>query len=59
MGANRTQALSVTVFLAAFTCIACGMAMGGSLVLILLGVVLLGVSFAASLKAKPWEHMEE
>ena len=59
MGANRTQALSVSVFLAAFVFIACGMALGGSLMLILLGVGLLGVSFAASLKAKPWEHMEE
>ena len=58
MGANRTQAVGVTSFLAAFVFIAAGMAAGGNLLLILLGLVLLGISFAVFLKAKPWEHEE-
>ena len=58
MGANTTQALGVSVFLIAFVLISAGMAMGGSLVLILLGLVLLAVSMGILLKAKPWEHME-
>ena len=58
MGANRTQAVGVSGFLAAFVVIAAGMAAGGSLSLILLGLVLLGGAFALFLRAKPWEHEE-
>ena len=58
MGANTTQALGVSVFLIAFVLISAGMAMGGSLVLILLGLVLLAVSMGILLKAKPLEHLE-
>jgi hypothetical protein len=58
MGANRTQAVAVASFLAAFVLIAGGMAAGGNLWLILFGLVLLGVSCAVFLRAKPWEHEE-
>ncbi len=59
MGANRTQALGVAVFLLAFVIIAAGMALGGSLPLILIGLGLLAVSFGFSLRAKPWEQVED
>lgn len=58
MGANPTQALGVSVFLISFVFIAAGMAAGGNLLLILLGLVLIGVSLGISLKAKPWEHQD-
>ncbi len=58
MGANRTQAVGVSLFFAAFVLIAAGMAAGGSVLIILLGLVLLAVSFALFVKAKPWEHEE-
>ncbi len=58
MGSNSTQALGVTIFLASFVLIAAGMAMGGSVFLILAGLVLLGISMAVFLKAKPLEHEE-
>ena len=48
MGAHRTQAVGVSLFLAAFVLIAAGLAAGGNLPLILLGLVLLGVSFAVA-----------
>lgn len=59
MGANKTQALGVTVFLTAFVIVAAGMATGGNVLLILLGLALLGMSFVPFLRAKPWEHMED
>ena len=58
MGTNRTQAVGVSLFLVAFVLIAAGMAAGGSLLPLLLGLVLLGISSALFLKAKPWEHEE-
>lgn len=58
MGSNSTQALGVTIFLASFVLIAAGMAMGGRVFLILAGLVLLGISMAVFLKAKPLEHEE-
>jgi hypothetical protein len=58
MGANPTQALGLAVFLISFVIISAALAMGGSLLLILLGIVLLGVAFGILLKAKPWEHIE-
>ncbi len=59
MGANRTQAISVSQFFAGFVLVAAGMASGGSLPLMLPGLTLVGVSFALALKAKPWEHEED
>ncbi len=58
MGANPTQALGLAVFLISFVIISVGLALGGSLLLILLGIVMLGVSLGILLKAKPWEHLE-
>ena len=58
MGANPTQALAFLVFLLAFVMIAAGLFTGGSVVLLLLGLLLLGVSAAIYLKAKPLEHLE-
>ena len=58
MGANSTQALGLAVFLIAFVIISAALAMGGSLPLIVLGIVLMAVSFGILLKAKPWEHLE-
>lgn len=57
MGSNPTQAVGITVFLVAFTLIAAGLAMG-SILLLLPGLVLLGVSCGVFLKCKPWEHAE-
>lgn len=57
MGANSTQAIGLTAFLAAFTLIAAGIAAGGILVS-LVGVVLLAVSFGVFRKARPWEQAE-
>lgn len=56
MGTNNTQALGVSVFLLAFVMIALGMSLGGSLPLLLGGVVLLGISGVVFLRAKPWEE---
>ncbi len=58
MGTNSTQAFGVALFLVAFTLIAAGMAMGGSLLLILPGLVLLAISGAVLLRAKSLEHEE-
>lgn len=58
MGTNSTQAFGVTFFLAAFTLIAAGMAMGGSLLLILSGLALLVISGAVLRRAKSLEHEE-
>ena len=58
MGTNSTQAFGVALFLAAFTLIAAGMPMGGSLLLILPGLVLLGISGAVLLRAKRLEGEE-
>ena len=58
MGSNSTQAQGVALFLAAFVCIAAGLAEDISYLLVLLGLVLLGASCAVFLKCKPWEHKE-
>ena len=58
MGANPTQAVGITLFLIAFVLLAGAMAGGG--ILYLLGfLVLLGISIAMFLKAKPWEDQKE
>jgi riboflavin transporter FmnP len=59
MGANPTQAQGVVLFFAAFVLIAAGFAADISIVPVLIGLVLLGVSIARFLKCKPWEHSEE
>jgi len=57
MGANPTQAAGVSLFLIAFVLLAGALAGGG--ILYALGfLVLLGISVALFLKAKPWEHQE-
>ena len=58
MGANPTQAVGVTLFLLAFVMLAGAMA-GGGILLIAGFLALLGVSIAAFLKCKPWEHEKE
>jgi hypothetical protein len=59
MGANPTQAYGVIAFFLAFVAIAGSFASGGSLVLIVGAIVLLGASVAISLKCKPWENTED
>ena len=59
MGTNSTQAFGVALFLIAFTLIAAGMSMGGSLLLILPGLALLGISFAVLRRAKSLEQEED
>ncbi len=59
MGANPTQAQAVVLFLVAFTMIAAGFAANVSVIAVVVGLALLGVSIALFLKCKPWEHREE
>ena len=59
MGTNSIQAFGVTFFLIAFTVIAAGMSRGCSLLLILPGLVLLGISGAVLLRAKSLEQEED
>jgi hypothetical protein len=56
---NSTQAFGVALFLIAFTLIAAGMRMGGSLLFILPGLALLGISGAVLLRAKALENKED
>lgn len=58
MGANSTQALAITLFLAAFVFIAAAMMSGGGAILILIGIGGLAASCMLFLKAKPWEEQE-
>jgi hypothetical protein len=58
MGANPTQALAFLLFLIAFVLFAAGLFNGGSILLIILGLVALAASVAVFLKAKPLEHIE-
>ena len=59
MGANRTQAQAVCVFLIAFTLISAGLAMDINYLLVAAGVAGLAGSIMLFLKCKPWEHNEE
>jgi len=59
MGANKTQAQGLVLFLAAFILIAVGLAADISYIALLAGLVLLGVSAAIFAKCKPWEHSAE
>jgi hypothetical protein len=58
MGANPTQAQAIVLFFLAFVLIAAGLAAGGSILYILIGLALLAASCGLFLKAKPWEHRE-
>jgi len=58
MGANPKQALALIVFLVAFVALATAFYLGGTIIVLLLGLVLLGVSLTISLKAKPLEHID-
>jgi hypothetical protein len=58
MGANPTQAIGITLFLIAFVLLAGAMAGGG--ILCLVGfLLLLGISVATFMKAKPWENQKD
>ena len=59
MGANPTQALGVSLFLAAFVFLAAGFAAGGNAVLIIAAIAFLAASCGVFFKARPWEHREE
>ena len=58
MGANPTQAQAVVLFFIAFILIAGGLAAGGGIISILIGLALLAASCGLFLKCKPWEHRE-
>ena len=55
MGANRTQGLGTTAFLAGFTALA-GAIYSGKALLYLVAVGLIAVSVWAFRKCKPWEN---
>jgi hypothetical protein len=57
MGANRTQGLGITAFLAGFAALSGGMYSGKAL-LYLVAVALIGVSIWAFRKVKPLENSE-
>ena len=57
MGANRTQGLGITAFLAGFTALSGGMYSGKAL-LYLVAVALIGLSIWAFRKVKPLENSE-
>ncbi len=57
MGANSTQALAILLLFLAFTLFAIG-AFSFGIIWFVLGAVLLAGAVALSLKAKPWEDLE-
>ena len=59
MGSNPTQAYGFIVFFLAFVALAGAFASGGSILLVVVAIVLLGVSVAICLKCKPWENVED
>ena len=59
MAANSTQALGVVMFLVAVALLAAALATGGSMVLILAGLVALAYAIRLFMQAKPLEKMEE
>jgi hypothetical protein len=58
MGANSTQAIGITLFLIAFVLLAGAMA-GGGILYVVGFLILLGISVAMFMKAKPWEDQKE
>jgi VIT1/CCC1 family predicted Fe2+/Mn2+ transporter len=59
MGANKTQAQGVVLFLVAFVLIAAGLAADYSVIMLLAGLAALGAAMALFARCKPWEHSEE
>ncbi len=59
MGANSTQAQALALFLLAFVLIAAGLASGGNILYILIGLALLAASCGLFMKCKPWEQRED
>ena len=58
MGANPTQAQGVLLFLLGFVVIAAGLADGGNILYIVIGLALLAAACGLFMKCKPWEHRE-
>ena len=58
MGANRTQAVGVSLFLIAFVLIAGG-AVGGGVLLFIAGLAVLAGSAVVFMKAKPLEEGQD
>ena len=58
MGANSTQAQAVTAFLAAWVCIAGGLAADINYLVVIVGLALLGGSAVLFLKCKHWKEKE-
>lgn len=59
MAANSTQGLGVVMFLVAVALLAAGLATGGSIVLILAGLVALAYAIKLFIQAKPLEKLDE
>ena len=59
MGANPTQAQGIVLFFVAFAAIAAGLATGGNILYIVIGLALLAASCGLFMKAKPWEHRDQ
>jgi Ca2+/Na+ antiporter len=59
MGANPTQAYAVMAFLVAFVLIAAGFALGGNILLIVIGLGMLALSIMIFMKCKPWEYRDQ
>ena len=58
MGANSTQGQAIVLFFLAFAFIAAGLASGGNILYILIGLALVAASCGLFMKAKPWEHRD-
>ena len=59
MGANPTQAQGLVLFILAFVLIAAGLASGGSVMYILIGLALLAAACGLFMKCKPLEQREQ
>jgi hypothetical protein len=59
MGANRTQAQALALFLIAFVFIAGSFAADLNWVWMIIGLAIGGVAITLFLKCKPWEHGTE
>jgi hypothetical protein len=59
MGSHSMQAVSLTVFLLAVLVLCAGLAMGGSILLILVGAAALGVSAVLFRKCKQMEESQQ
>jgi hypothetical protein len=59
MGANKTQAQAIALFLVAFVAISGGLAADINYIWVVLGLALLAGSAMLFIKCKPWEYNEE